>query len=371
MPPLNVMIKPASGRCNLACAYCFYRDLMQKRDVCDCAMMTQETLEQTIRCALSHATQRCTFSFQGGEPLLASRDFFETVLALQKKWNVHGVQIENNIQTNGTLLDEAWVRFLQRSGFLVGISLDGIRDTHEVYRKTPQGDGTFDAVMQSIGLLKRYRVPFNVLTVVHEATAAKARQIYAFYRAQGLRYVQFIPCLEPFGETDNAHTYTLTPQAYGTFLTELFSCWYADLLENRQLYIRQFENYLALALGQIPDACEMRGICGRQYAVEADGRVYPCDFYATQAYCIGNVAQDTIAQMDARRETLGFVQQSAQVSPQCGKCPWFFLCRGGCMRMRNAQKARLCDSYQMFFRTHGASLMKIAQAIRRMEGRRI
>ena len=127
MPAINIMLKPASGLCNLRCKYCFYADEAAKRDIASYGMMDDETLEAIVRKTLAFAEGQCTIMFQGGEPTLAGLSFFQKVIALEEKWNVNHVRIDHSIQTNGILIDEEWAAFLGEHRFLVGISLDGNR----------------------------------------------------------------------------------------------------------------------------------------------------------------------------------------------------------------------------------------------------
>ena len=90
MPPLNLLIKPASGRCNMRCRYCFYADETSHREVCDYGMMPEDVLEIMIKKALVYADGSCTFGFQGGEPTLRGLDFFRRAVELQKKTQCEG-----------------------------------------------------------------------------------------------------------------------------------------------------------------------------------------------------------------------------------------------------------------------------------------
>ena len=147
------MIKPASGMCNLNCRYCFYHDIVEKREQHSYGFMEEKTLEAVVRKGLAAATQECTIAFQGGEPTLIGLDFYRSVVALQKKYNVNRVRIHNAIQTNGLALNAEWADFLRENRFLVGISLDGVKDTHDVNRLDAHGAGTFNRVMQAVQLL--------------------------------------------------------------------------------------------------------------------------------------------------------------------------------------------------------------------------
>lgn len=182
MPPLCLLLKPASGLCNLRCRYCFYHDEAGFRQQESYGIMPPEVLEKIIEKALNYAAGACTFAFQGGEPTLAGLDFFRAVVALQKKYNHKNLKIYNTIQTNGVLLDDAWCAFLAKEKFLVGLSVDGIKETHDFCRVYPDGGGSFNRVMQAVRLLEKYKVEFNILTVVYAATARHIAKIYEAYK---------------------------------------------------------------------------------------------------------------------------------------------------------------------------------------------
>ncbi len=352
MPPVSVMIKPSSGNCNLRCKYCFYYDTMSKRQQGSYGFMTEETLEQVIKKVLAHASGRCTIAYQGGEPTLRGVPFFEKSLEFQKKYNVNHVKIFNALQTNGYAIDDQWADFFKEHQFLVGVSLDGGPKIHDYYRKTPHGEGSFFKIMKNIELLKKKGVDFNILSVVNARTAPQIKHNYRFYQKNQLDYLQFIACLDPLGEEPGSREYSLTPELYGKFLIELFDLWYQDLLEGKQPYIRQFENYLGILLGNRPESCDMCGVCSRQYVVEADGSVYPCDFYVLDEYRLGNLNSDTMEEIDQAREQIGFISESEKRDESCLNCRYEPLCRSGCRRTRMADKNHsqyFCKAYQMLF----------------------
>ena len=355
MPPITVLIKPASSNCNLRCSYCFYHDEAKHRNTKSFGFMREETIEAIIEKFLSHAEGSCTFGFQGGEPTLAGQDFFRQVVELQKKHNKNHLKVYNALQTNGTLIDDAWASFFTAHDVLVGVSLDGHEGLHNLYRRDAQGDQTFSRVMKGIEALKRNKTELNILTVVTAQTAKHIREVYAFFMRQGLVYQQYIPCLEPIGESDGTRKYALTPMLYTKFLKDLFDVWYLDRVEGKFVYNRYFENLAAILLGRHAESCDMKGICSIQYAIEADGSVFPCDFYMLDEYCIGNINTDSMDEIDRNRNSIGFVQQSAILPEVCKKCRWLRICRGGCRRNRVITGAddsglnHFCESYQEFF----------------------
>ncbi|MDR0884107.1 MAG: anaerobic sulfatase maturase [Oscillospiraceae bacterium] len=356
MPALSILIKPASAACNLRCRYCFYRRPAQ-------AFMSDAILALMVKNALRSAEGGCTFAFQGGEPTLVGLDFYARLLALQAQYNVHQLTIENTLQTNGVLLDDAWCAFLAKHNFLVGLSLDGPRKIHEANRCDAEGNGSFNAVMQAAGRLKRHGVAFNILSVITAQSARQPDALYAFYQKKGYSFVQLIPCL-----AQGTGEHNLQSGQYGDFLCRLFDLWYSDFVRGAGLDIRFFSNLVQMAAGYAPEACGMCGRCTPYPVVEADGRVYPCDFYVVDGWRLGTVAQDFRALLQSETAQR-FAAVSRTVHADCAACPHAFLCRGGCRRWRepfvDGQAGRnvLCADYKQFFAHCAPRIELLAQQI--------
>jgi len=374
MPPVNLLIKPCSSVCDMDCAYCFYHDVAKNRERGSYGFMSEETLERVIKEALAYASSSCVIAFQGGEPTLRGLDFFKLAVELQKKYNVNGVTVKNSLQTNGYRLDAEFVKFLAANEFLTGVSIDGGRETHDAYRKNTSGDGTFFDVMETVGLFKKYRADYNVLTVVNARTGLKAKKLYSFYKKNGMDYLQFIPCLDPLYESPGSYAHSLAPDVYGAFLCELFDLWYFDYLQMTQPYIRQFENYIAILVGYGAESCDMTGVCGKQYVIEADGGVYPCDFYVLPENLLGNLNANTMTEIDEARDRLGFVEYSRMIRKKCRACEYYFICRGGCRRHRILPDGDggfdnyFCGAYKTFFKHALERMTAMADVIKNRRG---
>lgn len=367
MPAISVLIKPSSGMCNMSCDYCFYCDETQKREQESYGFMTEKTLKNVIRRTMLRAEGAISYAFQGGEPTLRGLDFFKRAVEYQKQYNKNGLLVQNALQTNGLTLNEEWCRFLRENDFLVGVSVDGTKEVHDTYRHAKgNGGSTFGRICQSIELLEEYKTDFNILTVVNRKVVEHIQEIYAFYKEKNWHYQQYIPCLDPLGEPHGQNPFSIRPKEYGQFLIDLFKLWYADWKREEQPYIRQFENYMGILLGYAPEACDQRGSCGIQYAVEADGSVYPCDFYMTDAFRIGNFNESKLNQIDEDRRKIAFVEKSKRLAVECRECPYYILCRGGCQRNRDYNKETgqynnyFCEGYCAFFAECEDMLKEIA-----------
>ena len=370
MPPVSVLIKPSSGMCNMFCEYCFYCDETQKRLQESYGFMSEQTLKNVIRRTLLRADGVANYAFQGGEPTLRGLEFFEKVVEFQKQYNKKGIHITNALQTNGYAINEDWCRFFKENQFLIGISIDGLKTTHDVYRHTKNGNPTYDKIVQTTKLFDQYDVDYNILTVVNKQVAAKITEIYDSYKKNGWNFQQYIPCLDPLDEGHGKKEYALSPEQYGIFLTELFDLWYKDWKQENPPYIRQFENYLSILLGHQPEACDQRGTCGIQYVVEADGSVYPCDFYMLDEYRLGNFNENQLNDIDARRQGSGFLERSTRISGECKNCLYYQVCRGGCQRYRDFNEQvegyenYLCRGYQIFFEECLDRMQEVAEGVR-------
>ena len=289
MQEIHLMLKPASGLCNMRCKYCFYADETKKRAIANYGLMSFDTLHSVLEKVLSEATRSCTIAFQGGEPTLAGLPFFRQAISICKGKNVNHCSISFAIQTNGLLIDDEWCEFFAENHFLVGISLDGPKELHDANRPDTVGKGTYSRVMHALQLLKSHGVDTNILTVVTADTAKNYRKAYNFFVRSGLDYQQYIPCLDPLDEPRGQQPWSLTPERFEQYLKASFDCWYQDAMRGRKRYHRYFDNLLLMLNGQPPEACGMLGICGMQYIVEADGSVYPCDFYMLDQYKLGNL----------------------------------------------------------------------------------
>ena len=171
MKSLSMLIKPASSNCNLRCTYCFYYDICNNREIKSFGMMKLNLLETIVKRAFNEAEQNCTFAFQGGEPTLVGIDFYREFINFVKKYNTRNINVFYSIQTNGTTINEDWAKFFKENNFLVGISLDGTKEIHDKYRLDANKKGSFNKIMSNIQILNKYKVEYNILTVVNKNTS--------------------------------------------------------------------------------------------------------------------------------------------------------------------------------------------------------
>ena len=355
MPPLSLMVKPASGSCNLRCSYCFYIDEMQHRETASHGFMTRDTMEQTIRRALVYAEGSVSFMFQGGEPSLMEAGFYRDWLRLVARYNNRRLPVSYALQTNGYNLSDDLLAALKAGDFLVGVSLDGTRDLHDNRWRTVAGAPTHDQVLQNIQRITSAGIPYNILCVVDDAVAARPGEVYHALRPHG--YLQFIPCMTALAE---GAVPALDPLAYGRFLVALFDRYEQDLRAGRYVSINLFDNLIRMAKGLPPAACNMQGHCSPNYVVEAGGQVYPCDFYCLDPWLLGNVHTDSFYAIATSDTLQRFLAEGREHPEACRACPAYSLCRTGCKRDQEHGTNRFCAAFRHFHRERGDALTALA-----------
>ncbi|MBR4960457.1 MAG: anaerobic sulfatase maturase [Clostridia bacterium] len=370
MPPVNLLIKPASSLCNMRCRYCFYCDVAENRNTASYGIMTPETTEAMLKNVFAYATGSVSISFQGGEPTLAGVSYFRHFHEMAEKYNTANIPVSYAMQTNGYNMPEELAKLLAEHRYLLGVSLDGMGKLHDALRPDSSGEGTFRKVNETLHTLEKYGIDYNILCVITEQAARNGAEIYKYFRSRNFRYIQFIPYVSDFGREEESHPFTLTNKQYARFLNTTFRLYYEDFCSGKYISVRQFDNFVRLAAGMAPECCGMSGVCYANLVVEADGSVYPCDFYVLDAWRMGNITADPVPELLKTAAALDFVKVSEPVEESCRSCPCLPVCRGGCRRHREKADGtiglnRYCEAYQAFFRENMTWIRTMAAQIRR------
>ena len=366
----SLLIKPASAVCNLDCSYCFYLDReADPYKALPARKMTLQTLERLVETYLFYSYPNSVFAFQGGEPTLTGPAFFEKLVELQQQHGRNGQAVANAMQTNGVLIDDRWCRLFKAFNWLIGISIDGPQEVHDLYRLNKGGEGTWRKVMDGMECMKRHGVEFNALCVLSQSNIDKPKEIYKFFRSLGIDYLQFIP-LSEFDAEGKPQPFTITPGQYGRFMCETFELWWPD---RRKVRIRSFDNIAEALAGQVPGNCTMHTSCDSYVVVEYNGDVYPCDFFVENDWKLGNVNDDSWTEIAGRQKRFQFAANKSVPHPDCDVCEYVNLCHGGCPKHRHDPKGRFddldyfCGAYKMIFEKSLAPLKKDVELLLRRQ----
>lgn len=362
---INLLIKPSSSSCNIRCKYCFYHDIANNRNIKSYGKMSLKTIESIIKETFSLNPDAVVIAFQGGEPTLVGYNFYKETIKIIGIYNKKQIKVSYSIQTNGILLDINWCKFFKSNNFLVGISLDGTKLTHDKNRVDTENLGTFSRVIKSIELLKKYNVEFNILTVVNNDLVNEVEKVYNYFVSHNFNFIQFIPCLAPLNQ-DQVNT--LSKENYNIFLNTLFDLWYMDIVQGKKISIRYFDNLVGIILGFNPQSCDLNGKCSNNLIIESNGDIYPCDFYVLDDFKIGNIT-DGLSNIFNNTKRLEFINSSSTINDKCMKCEFYKLCLGGCKKHKELNNEEylnyFCFSYYNFLKRNITKLEHIAYLIRK------
>ncbi|MCY9879351.1 anaerobic sulfatase maturase [Vibrio natriegens] len=399
----HVMAKPGGAKCNIDCQYCFYLHKENLLHQPKQPKMDDETLEAFVKSYIeSQDGEQIVFSWQGGEPTLLGLDYFRKVVELQKKYKPSGTRIENDLQTNGILLNDEWCEFLLANNFLVGLSIDGPEELHDKYRKTRSGKPTFHLVMKAVEKLQRHGVRFNALVTVNRHNVKYPVEIYRFLtRELGVTYIQLAPVVE----ANDFHTtapqfwneqmipvmgselakpghpmsvvtdWSVDPDDWGKFLSEMFVEWVNNDLG--RVLVNLFETAVAQVMGKPAQLCITSEFCGKGLAIEHNGDVYSCDHYVYPEYKLSNIHEHSLNEMafSTRQFSFGMAKRDS-LPDYCKKCPYLKYCWGECPKNRLIKTPDgeeglnyLCSGIRSFFDDTLPMLVGLSQILQQQNSK--
>ncbi|MGB8489849.1 MAG: anaerobic sulfatase maturase [Bacteroidales bacterium] len=353
----QIFAKPVGAACNLKCSYCYYRSRTKLHGENESPVMSSEILERYIIRHIEASTEKeIMFSWHGGEPMMAGIDFYRTVTGIQKKHLPSGRVLMNGIQTNGTLINEEWCSFFARENFIVGISIDGPGELHNSTRRSIGGQPTLNRVLSGHNLLRKHRIPTEILCVVSARNVNYALVVYNFFKQLGVRYVTFLPLVNRDDAAENGVTgESVDPQGFGRFLSEIFDEWMKKDIGTIKIQI--FEEAIRSAFNQEHALCVFREKCGGVPVIESNGDFYSCDHYVDTEHLIGNICRGSISSfLDSKRQHEFGAAKLTSLPGMCLNCEVRPMCNGECPRNRfiktpdgEAGLNYLCEGYRYFF----------------------
>lgn len=370
--PFYVMAKPVGATCNLDCTYCYYLEKADLYPETSKTIMTEAMLEAFIKSYIeAQMSPEVLFTWHGGETLLRGLEFYKKAIKYQEYYaQEYNIKIVNSLQTNGTLLNDRWCEFFKEHNFLIGISIDGPADLHNVYRVTKSGGKTWDKVMLGLKLLQKHKIEYNILAVVNNINVKYPLRVYDFFKKSGAKHIQFTPIVEReltdeeylvLATPEQEHNVSITnwsvdPVAYGKFLCAIFDQWVKN--DVGEYFVINFDAMLANWMDVPPPICVYAKTCGHALAIEHNGDVFSCDHYVFKEYKLGNIKEKSLLQMARLPEQIKFGNDKRDRLPkQCRECKYLFLCNGECPRNRISKTADgekglnyLCKGFKIFYK---------------------
>jgi uncharacterized protein len=367
MQPFSLLIKPSGSDCNLDCNYCFYKNRSPELGRGK-QRMSDDVLEKLVKDYMQLGFPVAGFAWQGGEPTLMGLDFYRKAVELQKKYGRPGQQVSNAMQTNAVLIDDQWCRFLHDYKFLLGVSIDGPKEFHDYYRLDHSGTGTFDRVVRAIEKCKEHKVELNTLTLLNAKNVEHPEEVFDFLVGLGVRFLQFIPCVELDTSTGNIADFSVTPEQYGEFLCRTFDRWYE--FGPTKLSIRDFDSILSFYITGRHSICTFQSRCNQYIVVEHTGDVFCCDFFVEPKWRTGSIMDTPIEKLATDETKRDFAGAKQNLADKCLVCRHLSICRGGCLKDRAtfsskdfSRESYFCPAYKQFFDYALPKFMTIAAEI--------
>ena len=355
----QIFVKPAGSVCNLRCSYCYYNCKEDLYPGKGSFIMSDEILEAYIKQHIDATTDKLImFSWHGGEPTIAGLDFFKRAVDIQHKYLPEGKKILNGIQTNGTLLDDEYCRFMASEGFIAGISIDGPTELHNIHRMDAGGKGTFEKIINGYELLRKHNITTEILCVVGSHNEDYPLKVYDFFKSLGAEYITFLPLVNRKEDLSTGATPdSVTAIAFGNFLISVFDEWVEK--DIGKVKIQLFEEVARTAFNQEHTLCIFKTTCGGVPVVEYNGDFYSCDHFVNREHYLGNISDISLSELLDSPRQKAFGEAKLLTLPRyCRECEVRNMCNGECPKNRfiNTPDGEsglnyLCEGYKKFF-TH-------------------
>jgi uncharacterized protein len=326
-PGYLCVILKVTRLCNLRCVYC--HDWSDAPGDHSQFRLIVRAVAQTLQLGKGAVD----FVLHGGEPLMLGRRGMLRLLAVQAHLAQEGQIVRNHLQTNGTLVDPAWLDLLETFDIRASVSIDGPRDLHDRSRPDALGRGSFDRAMAGLARLRGRGLLSGVLMVVTpEVLARGAQWLHASLLANGLTEVGLIPERPAAGGAGGI--------AHGAFV-ELLVAFERCARDARaagrpSVDVRELAAVRKLTSGRPSGFCELGGNCvGAFISIEADGRVSHCDKYTGDpTYVYGNLLEEDLAGLLKGERARDIARRAYAGLPGMQACRHFALCQGGCPHER-------------------------------------
>ena len=334
MGPINLVVIQSTSFCNLNCDYCYLPDRQTKNQL---SLDLIPTIMKTVL-ESPFIGGDFTILWHAGEPLALPVSFYDQATYLireaEKRYKTQPIQIFQSLQTNATLINQAWCDCFLRNGIYVGVSLDGPAFLHDIHRQTYRGLGTHAATMRGISLLQKNQIPFNVIAVLTQDSLDYPEEIFNFFLENGITEVGF-----NMEEAEGVHQNSTLNQPgiesrYRAFIQRF---WELTVQTKGVFKLREFETMCTLAYGNFRlESTDMnRAFVIVNFDYQGNFSTFDPELLAVKIepygnLILGNVLGDTLASVcDGEKFRQIYQDMSAGVELCRQNCDYFGLCGGG------------------------------------------
>ena len=318
--PIKALCLHVSHDCNLRCKYCFAStgDFGTGR-----LLMDVETAKAAIDYVIERSGSRRNIEvdFFGGEPLMAMDVVKETVKYARSREQEAGKHFRFTITTNGVLLDDETIDYINREMDNCVLSLDGRKEVNDLFRVTPNGKGSYDVILPKFKKLVEGRgdKDYYLRGTFTRKNLDFSKDVLAI-ADEGFKQISVEPV-----SAEEKYDYALREEDLPEICAEYEKL--AEMIKDRHDF-----NFFHFNVDLSQGPCIIKRIrgCGagcEYVAVTPEGDIYPChQFVGREEYCMGNVHEKTLDMEISNR----FAGLNVYTRNECADCWAKFYCTGGC-----------------------------------------
>lgn len=244
--PIGLVVVQSTSLCNLDCSYCYLPDRQKKRvfDLNMLPLLMQRILESPF------AGPEFSLVWHAGEPLTLPTGWYDQATAIinrsLEQFGAQDIQLDQHVQSNATLINDAWCDCFRRNRIVVGISVDGPEHIHDAHRRFRNGRGSHALAMKGIEALHRNDVPFHCISVVTADAMEQPEEMYRFFRDNGIREVGF-----NVEEQEGIHTSSSMQgsEMEAKYRNFLHAFWSLSEQDGYPVILREFDQVISLIQG--------------------------------------------------------------------------------------------------------------------------
>lgn len=314
-------MKPVGNNCNLHCEYCYAMPFR-----CENFKILELSLLEKIIKEAFELSDNVIITCHGGEPTMPGVEYYRKYMQIVEKHKKPWQNIVNMIQTNATLIDDEFARFFKDNDFIVSVSIDGDRDTHNRNRHYASGKGSYDATMRGVESLRRYGIYPPVIATVSRNTYQDCETTFKSFINQGFTEIKFSPV---YDSTEDA--FSISCDEWYEYIKKVFDIW-SDM-QDENIKVREIDEILEWFTGNTINTCSSTNSCINWMSIDENGNVYPCE-YLRSTECYGNVKEQHLAEVFKSEAYMRFVQKVMFVPDECKHCEFYHMCGNGCPATR-------------------------------------
>jgi uncharacterized protein len=316
-----MQIKPAGNNCNLKCKYCYAAPFATAKT----NIMPKYILDVAIKKIMEFQKDVC-FSWHGGEPLLPGLKFYQNAADIISKYKTPSHKIMNMVQTNATLITPEFAEFFKKNDFVISVSIDGPKYVHDANRIYCENNGSFEAVMRGVEILRQAGLNPPVIATVTKDTAIYAADTFKFFAENGFTDIKFSPVYDSV-----ADNFSISADDWFMYLKNILDAWFKHGDVN--IKIREIDEVIAWLSNKTINMCSSKQACLSWVSMDTNGDIYPCE-YLRSYIPYGNIENINLAELQKTVSYRNFRKLFLHKPEKCITCDFFKLCGNGCPATR-------------------------------------